>query len=81
MDGRLARRAVEAGVTLSIDSDCHNAARLATQMALGVGTARRGRVEARHVLNTRRVASVKAFLEAKPARLAADVQVGSREAP
>ena len=47
MDGRLARRAVAAGVTVTIDSDCHNAARLGRQMRLGVGTARRGGVEAR----------------------------------
>jgi DNA polymerase (family 10) len=53
MDGHLARRAIAAGVKISIDSDCHNVARLARQMMLGIGTARRGGVEAAHVINTR----------------------------
>ncbi len=65
LDGHLARRAIEAGVTLTVDSDCHNAARLGRQMLLGVGTARRGGVEARHVLNTRPLAEVRAFFERK----------------
>jgi DNA polymerase (family 10) len=65
LDGHLARRAVEAGVLVSIDSDCHNVARLGQQMDLGIGTARRGRVEARHVLNTRPLAEVRAFLSRK----------------
>jgi DNA polymerase (family 10) len=65
LDGHLARRAVAAGVLVSIDSDCHNVARLGQQMALGVGTARRGRVEARHVLNTRPLAEVRALLARK----------------
>jgi DNA polymerase (family 10) len=65
MDGHLARRAVKAGVLVSIDSDCHNVARLGPQMALGVGTARRGGVEARHVLNTRPLAEVLAHFAAK----------------
>jgi DNA polymerase (family 10) len=58
MDGRLAKRAVAAGVAVTIDSDCHNALRLGRQMRLGVGTARRGGVEARHVLNTRPVGAL-----------------------
>jgi DNA polymerase (family 10) len=65
MDGRLARRAVDAGVVLSIDSDCHNAARLRRQMLFGVGTARRGGVEARQVLNTRSSADLLAFFDRK----------------
>lgn len=52
MDGALARRAVRAGVTLSIDSDCHRAELLDQQMRFGVATARRGWVEADHVVNT-----------------------------
>jgi len=71
LDGHLARRAVAAGVALVIDSDCHNAARLGRQMRLGVGTARRGGVEARHVLNTRPLADVLAFFADKRARLGA----------
>lgn len=65
LDGHLARRAVAAGVTLSIDSDCHNAVRLGRQMRLGVGTARRGWVEARHVVNTRPLAEVQALFRRK----------------
>ena len=42
MDGALARRAIAAGVTVSIDSDCHRAELLDRQMHLGVTTARRG---------------------------------------
>ena len=67
LDGHLARRAVESGVTLVVDSDCHNAQRLGRQMQLGLGTARRGGVEARHVLNTRPLAEVLAFIARKRA--------------
>jgi DNA polymerase (family X) len=65
MDGEHAREAVRAGVTVVIDSDCHRARLLDRQMHLGVGTARRGWVEARHVLNTRPLADVRAFVAAK----------------
>jgi DNA polymerase (family 10) len=71
MDGRLARRAVAAGVMVSVDSDCHNAARLELQMTLGIGTARRGGLEPRHVINTRTLDEVRAFFASKPDRLAA----------
>ena len=64
LDGEQARRAVAAGVMLTIDSDCHRARSLQRQMALGIGTARRGWVEPRHVLNTRPLAEVLAFLAA-----------------
>ena len=67
MDGEHARAAIAAGVTVTIDSDCHKAALLDRQMRFGVGTARRGWVEARHVLNTRPLAEVRAFLAAKRA--------------
>jgi DNA polymerase (family 10) len=46
-----ARRAVEAGVKLVIDSDAHAAAHFAV-LEYGVAVARRAWVEARHVLNT-----------------------------
>jgi DNA polymerase (family 10) len=62
LDGDRARAAAAAGVTLVIDSDCHRARALDRQMALGVTTARRGWVEPRHVLNTRPVGEVLAFL-------------------
>lgn len=65
MDGELARRAVAAGVTVTIDSDCHRASLLDRQMRLGIGTARRGWVEPRQVLNTRPLADVQAFIAAK----------------
>ena len=65
LDGDRARAAVAAGVTLVIDSDCHRARSLDRQMALGVGTARRGWVETRHVLNTRPIGEVLAFLVRK----------------
>jgi DNA polymerase (family X) len=68
LDGELARRAVGAGVTLTIDSDAHRAEWLARQMRFGVGTARRGWVEPRHVLNTRSIDDVRAFVARKRAR-------------
>ena len=65
--GALARRAVNAGVTVAVDSDCHRADLLARQMHLGIVTARRGWVEPRHVLNTRPLADVRAVIAAKRA--------------
>jgi DNA polymerase (family 10) len=53
LDGEHARAAIAAGVTLTIDSDCHRARWLDRQMRFGIGTARRGWVEPRHVLNAR----------------------------
>ena len=67
LDGEHARAAIAAGVTLTIDSDCHRADRLERQMRMGLGTARRGRVEPRHVLNTRPLADVLAFIRSKRA--------------
>src|SRR5262245_4428339 len=68
MDGTLARRAIAAGVTVVIDSDCHRAEALARQMLFGIGTARRGWVEPGHVLNTHGVDAVRAFVAKKRAR-------------
>jgi DNA polymerase (family 10) len=65
LDGHLARRAAAAGATIAVDSDCHNMARLARQMRLAVGTARRGGLEPRHVLNTRAIDDVRAFVARK----------------
>src|SRR5262249_17473536 len=42
LDGALARRAIAAGATLAVDSDCHRADLLQRQMHLGIVTARRG---------------------------------------
>jgi len=68
MDGAIARRAVAAGVTITIDSDCHRAEWLARQMRFGVGTARRGWIEPRHVLNAGSIHDVRAFIERKRGR-------------
>lgn len=65
MEGALARRAVAAGATVAVSSDCHRADYLGSQMHLGVITARRGWVEARHVANTRSLAGLKAIIDAK----------------
>lgn len=68
MDGALARRAAAAGVTITIDSDCHRAEWLARQMRFGVGTARRGWIEPSHVLNTGSIEDVRAFIARKRSR-------------
>jgi DNA polymerase (family 10) len=68
LSGERAREAVEAGVTVVIDSDCHRAPALDRQMRMGVGTARRGWVQPAQVLNTRSLADVRAFLARKRAR-------------
>ena len=68
LDGAMARRAAAAGVTLVIDSDCHRMDALGRQMQFAVGTARRGWVEPQHVLNTRSISDVRAFVARKRAR-------------
>jgi DNA polymerase (family 10) len=68
MDGLLARRAIAAGVTVVIDSDCHRKDALARQMRFGLGTARRGWVEPHHVLNARDVHAVRDFVARKRGR-------------
>jgi len=68
LSGERAREAVQAGATVVIDSDCHRARSLDRQMRMGVGTARRGWVEPRHVLNTRSAADVLAFVKSKRTR-------------
>lgn len=65
MDGALARRALTAGVTVSIDSDAHRAEMLGRQMDLGVATARRGWAEPTHVINTKPAAELRALIKAK----------------
>jgi DNA polymerase (family 10) len=67
MDGEIARRAVAAGVTVAIDSDCHRAEDLERQMRYGLGTARRGWVQPTHVLNARSADEVRAFVARKRA--------------
>jgi DNA polymerase (family 10) len=65
MDGATARLAAAAGVAIVIDSDCHRAEWLGRQMRFGVGTARRGWIEPRHVLNTRPLEEIRAFVARK----------------
>ncbi|HEX2454364.1 MAG TPA: PHP domain-containing protein [Vicinamibacterales bacterium] len=65
LDGEHARAAVAAGVTLTIDSDCHRAQALDRQMRLGIGTARRGWVEPAQVLNTGSIDAVRSFIRTK----------------
>ena len=65
LGGDRARAAAAAGVTLSIDSDCHRVEALGRQMSFGVGTARRGWIEPGQVLNTRPFAEVRQFVAAK----------------
>jgi DNA polymerase (family 10) len=68
MDGELARRAAQAGVTIVVDSDCHRMDGLGRQMRFAVGTARRGWLERRHVLNTRPLSDVRGFISRKRER-------------
>ena len=68
LSGARAGEAVRAGVTVVIDSDCHRFRALDRQMRMGVGTARRGWVEPGHVLNTRPITDVRAFIAAKRGR-------------
>lgn len=68
LDGALARRAVAAGATVVVDSDCHRAELLDRQMQLAILTARRGWVEPRHVLNARPIGELRAAIAAKRSR-------------
>jgi len=70
MDGRVARRAADAGVTIVINSDCHRAEALGRQMSFGIGTARRGWVGPEQVLNTRGIDGVRQFVARKRGRSA-----------
>jgi DNA polymerase (family 10) len=65
LDGALARQAIAAGAAVVISSDGHRAEMLGRQMEFGVLTARRGWAEPRHVLNTRPIDEVRAFIAAK----------------
>lgn len=65
MDGEMTRAAIAAGVTVVLDSDCHRVRSLDRQMSFALGTARRGWTEARHVLNARPLAELKAFIARK----------------
>ncbi len=63
-----ARRALDVGCTLSIDSDAHKLGEFA-HLRWGITQARRAWVEPRHVLNTRSRADVLAWVAGKPGRV------------
>jgi DNA polymerase (family 10) len=63
-----ARRAVELGCTLSVDSDAHKTAEF-DHLRWGISQARRAWVEPGHVLNTRSRADVLAWVAGKPGRV------------
>ena len=63
-----ARRAVEVGCTLSIDSDAHKTGEF-EHLRWGISQARRAWVEPRHVLNTRSRADLLAWVAGKPGRV------------
>ena len=65
MDGAMARRAMAAGVEVSVDGDCHRADWLGRQMQFGVATARRGWVPADRVVNTRTIDALRTRLHRK----------------
>ena len=63
-----ARRAIELGCTISIDSDAHKTAEF-DHLRWGVSQARRAWIEPGHVLNTRSRADVLAWVAGKPGRV------------
>lgn len=65
LDSRMARRAAEAGVHVSIGTDTHNPLFEMDYMTYGVGTARRGWLEKSDVLNTRTARSLLSLLRKK----------------
>lgn len=66
LDWRMVRRARELGVTLSIGADAHSVAGMAN-VAVGLGAARKGWLEAKDVLNTRDAAGFLTFARARRA--------------
>jgi DNA polymerase (family 10) len=63
-----ARRAIEAGCLVAIDSDAHRTSEL-DFVRWGVDQARRAWVEPRHVLNARPLDELLAWVAAKPERV------------
>ena len=62
LDWRVVRQARDLGVMISIGADAHSTGGMAN-VAVGVGIARKGWVEASHVLNTRDAAAFSAFAQ------------------
>jgi DNA polymerase (family 10) len=67
LSDEVVRRAVDAGVTLTISSDAHTPSEL-DHLRFGVGTAQRGWAQVDDVLNCRDLAGVRDFVAAKRAR-------------
>ena len=65
LEAPLARRAVTAGVLLSVDSDAHRTEMLERHMSLALLIARRGWVERNDVLNTRSLKELRQCVAAK----------------
>lgn len=63
-----ARRAIAAGCLVSVDSDAHRVAELEF-VGWGIDQARRAWAEARHVLNTRPLTGLLAWVAGKPGRV------------
>jgi DNA polymerase (family 10) len=73
----MVRRAIDAGVYLAIDSDAHTVDELRYLETFGVGVARRGWVESKHVVNTLPVDEMLGMLKdrrATPRRRAASTR-------
>lgn len=64
LDWRVVRQARDAGVMISIGADAHSTSGI-TNVAVGLGIARKGWVEAHHVLNTRDAAAFSAFAQGR----------------
>jgi len=64
LDWRWWRKAAERGLLCAINPDAHDPAGL-EHVAAGVNAARKGWLEARHVLNTRSVKAVKQYFESR----------------
>jgi DNA polymerase (family 10) len=69
IDWRLCRLAARHGALVSLGPDAHSVAGL-DHVRLGIGTARKGWLEAHHVLNTRRTNAVLDFARARRGALA-----------
>jgi len=67
LSDEMVRRAVDAGVTLTISSDAHTPSEIAN-LRFGVGTAQRGWAQVSDVLNCRDVDGVREFVARKRAR-------------
>ena len=64
LDWRMVRQARDAGVMISIGADAHSTGGI-TNVAVGLGIARKGWVEAHQVLNTRDAAAFSAFAQGR----------------